>query len=346
MTSGGRVRLDAMSSAFLSYADDLRSVPEMETLPRDKSEAGVQLGRLLRPMRSGTHPLRWMVMASWLFEGGTEFLSTLKAPQEGCEQSDSQTEHLGLAQEGVPQDFRQADRDRVIHLMGDGSSATFAAHEAGVSVQTAMAWAAQAGIPSKRRPKQLVQAKREQVTADLLQGLGKAEVAAKRSVSVQMITRVLQSEVGLHAAWTSKRFDNARQDARARWLALLNEHAALGTKLMRSLEPAAYAWLYRHDRAWLQEHRPERLQASEPRRSSVNWDERDLMLRAKVREAIVQLASRSGKRPIQLWQVVQVVPELKPKLRALDRLPLTREALQQAIAQRAKSSPSQNSLPF
>lgn len=346
VTSGGALRLEEIASAFVPHASDLRNVVELETLPRDNTEAGVQLGRLLRPMRSGTHPLRWMVLASWLFEDAADFLSAVSTAQTGGMRSGSENEFAGVIAEEGFQGTRHADMDRVIQLMRDGSSATSAARVAGVSIQTAMAWAAQAGIASKRRPKQLVQAKREQVVSDLLKGMDKADVALKRAVSVQTITRVLRTEVGLHAAWKRKRLDIARQDARARWYALLDEHAALGVKFMRSLEPAAYAWLYRNDRAWLQERSPERQEASAPRRSSVNWDERDLTLRAKVRDAIVQLASRSGKKLIQLWEVVQIVPELKPKLRALDRLPLTRETLQQVIVQRSKSSSSQALLPF
>lgn len=346
VTSGGNLRLDEMAFAFLPYASHLRSVQELEPLPSDRTESVIQFGRLLRPMRSGTHPLRWMVLASWLFEGAAVFLSQARAAQAGLIRCVGQHECDRLTPEAGLPDARRAGRDKVVQMIRDGSSSAFAAHEAGVSIQTAMAWAAQAGIPSKRRPKQLVQAKRELIVEDLLHGMTKEKVAAQRSVSIQMITRVLQTEVGLHAVWASKRLECARQQARHRWLDLKDAHGALGVKFMRSLEPAAYAWLYRNDRAWLREQSPERVESRMPRRSSVKWDERDLVLRGKVREAIVQLVSISGNKLIQLWEVVQLVPGLKAKLRALDRLPLTREALQQAIVRRTKLSSSQASRPF
>lgn len=346
LTPGGSFRLGAMASAFIPYTRSLRGIPELEALPSDKQSAEAQLGRLLRSMRSGTHPLRWMVLASWLFESPEEFLEEAGAAltRKAVLVAEDTSTEVALGEQRL-QD-REQSRGRLNLLMRGGTSATAAAHEVGVSVQTAMAWAAQAGIPTTRRPKRLVVRWRELVVADLRSGLDKAAVAVKQSVSVQTVSRVLQTEVGLYAAWTSKRFENAREGTRRRWLELIDVHDGLGMKYLRSLEPAIFTWLYRNDRTWLQKHRPGRVQASLPRRSPVNWDERDLVLQARVQEAIAQLATNSKKKSLHLWEVVQIVPELKPKLRALDRLPLTRRALDQAIPQRERISASKSSMLF
>jgi hypothetical protein len=68
----------------------------------------------------------------------------------------------------------------------------------------------------------------------------------------------------------------------------------------------------------------------------VRWDERDLQLSVRVQQAAEYLARASGGRPLQLWQVCQEVTELKPKLRVLDRLPLTARALNDAVGARRR----------
>jgi hypothetical protein len=68
--------------------------------------------------------------------------------------------------------------------------------------------------------------------------------------------------------------------------------------------------------------------------SSVKWDERDETLSQAVREAVLRLTSSQASGQLRLWQIYQVVPDLKPKLARLDRLPLTRRALDEALSRR------------
>lgn len=100
---------------------------------------------------------------------------------------------------------------------------------------------------------------------------------------------------------------------------------------MRALEPAAYAWLYRNDRLWLDAHKPEAGAALRgPSAPSVRWDERDQFLSQLVIQAAIELREKQRSR-LKLWQIYQVVPELKPKLATLQRLPLTLRALTQIL---------------
>lgn len=150
VTSGGNLRLEEVAAAFLPYAADLRSLPELESLPLERAEISVQIGRLLRPLRSGTHPLRWMVLASWLFDDASAFLAKARACHASGLQLKGTEEFSDEKPEGGIPDASHSEKGRVLRLMREGASATFAANDAGVSIQTAMAWAAQAGIPSKR----------------------------------------------------------------------------------------------------------------------------------------------------------------------------------------------------
>jgi hypothetical protein len=269
-----------------------------------------------------------LVAIDWLFKDADEFV----AWHEGTPPHvDSRAEAATgtKTQESMNSDYR---KEQLLDLLRDGTSVTAAARSIGIEVATAMAWAAAAGVAVSRRPKILTLELRRSLVQNLQAGLNKVDAAARHGVSVETVTRVLRTEIGLHAAWVAARTNLARQAAREAWLSLLAQQPSLGMKLMRASNPAAYAWLYRNDRQWLREHAPSvRTGVSEPRASSVRWDERDEVLSLAVRRAALHLSEERPGRVLRLWQIYQVVPELRPKLSDLERLPLTRRALESVL---------------
>jgi hypothetical protein len=338
VTQGGSFRMPAIAASFLDHVKHLRAIPELEALPTTAEESESQLGRLLRPPRSGTHPLRHMVLINWLFGSAEAFWQAQKSafnPPIALPTADFLHDQTS--------DFSHKDprREQLIGLLTlQKQSARMAARAVGIDVGTAMSWAAQAGLTVSRRPKKLVGEVRQRAIADLQKGNDKAMVAAAAQISVVTVTKLLLSEVGLHAAWRQAKDDRARATAREVWLRLLQTYPSVGTKFLRGLEPASYAWLYRNDRAWLDSHKPDQLTL--PKRSGglhVLWDKRDQALSADVRQAEQLLRLSLGTRRIKLWQIYQAVPELKAKIAALDRLPLTRRSIDQAT-QRHPSQPA------
>lgn len=337
VTRGGSFRMPVIAASFVDHVKHLRAIPELEALPTTADEAVIQLGRLLRPPRSGTHPLRHMVLINWLFGSAEAFwqaqASALNPPVALPKAIFSPNEKSS----DISQDPR---REQLIGLLTvQKQSARMAAKAIGIDVGTAMSWAAQAGLSNSRRPKKLVGELRQQTIAELQNGIDKAVVAANAQVSIVTITKLLLSAVGLHAAWRQARVQRARANAREVWVQLLQTHPGVGTKFFRSLEPAAYAWLYRNDRAWLDSHKPD--QQALPARTGglhVLWDERDQTLSAEVKQAAQILRRGAETRQIKLWQIYQAIPALKAKIAALDRLPLTRRAIDQAIQRRGAKS--------
>lgn len=110
-------------------------------------------------------------------------------------------------------------------------------------------------------------------------------------------------------------------------------------KELRHRVGAAFAWLYRHDRDWLMHNQPVEPLRQQPS-PRVDWDARDTALAASVRRTACELTRAGIATPIPLWRLVQALPELKAKFAALNRLPLTREALRAVAARtpRKKSS--------
>jgi Tn7-like transposition protein D/TniQ len=339
VAGGGNYRMPQIASSFLEHVRPLRVLPEFEALPATLVESATQLGRLLRPPRSGTHPLRHLVLIQWLFGDAAAFTSAyvsmcqspIQPPQAGFPTD----ERVGIA-------TTDAQRNQLIDLLRrQKQSFRRAAHTMGIDVGTAMAWAAQAGIPVPRRPKKLVGGLRWQTIVDLKSGADKAVAATRAGVSVVTITKLLLSEVGLHAAWREAREKRIRAGARASWLKLLKAQRGLGVTLMRAVDPANYIWLYRNDRAWLLQHKPAQLpNVHAPGKPRLAWDLRDQSLSAAVQQAWLELSQHAEKHPIKLWQLYQAVPALKAKLSALGRLPLTRRVLDQALRHRKPQVPA------
>jgi len=166
---GGSLRMPAITASYLEHVKHLRILPEFEALPETLEEATTQLGRLLRPPRSGTHPLRHLVLINWLFGSAESFW---KAYQAALAPSETLPPGPFLHDERQTKDPKDPRRDQLVVLLTDQKlSMRMAAKTLGIDVGTAMAWAAQAGLAASRRPKKLMGERRKKAIAQLQKGL-------------------------------------------------------------------------------------------------------------------------------------------------------------------------------
>ncbi len=324
-TSRGAVDIPALAQHIAQHCSALRRIDELRALPSNGAEASRQIDRLLRPPRGATHPIRHVVMIDALFPNFDTFSQAYEAADVDRIGDKRSTALPGAA-------LRVADkrRDQLMALLEEGLSITAAGERVGIETATAMAWATEGGYLIRRRAKKLVPDVRKKLIQALRSGADKAEVASMGAVSLSTVTLLLRTEVGLHEAWTDARRGKAQRDARRAWAAAIAKNPTLGVKYLRSIEPSAYAWLYRNDREWLEAHKPRMLSA--PTTERVPWDARDQQLSWQVRRAALKLHHECAGRSLKLWHLYQAVPDLKPKLSRLDRLPLTRRAIEIAIA--------------
>lgn len=333
LTFAGNARLQKVAADYLQHCLPLRLLDELAGLPATLDEAKVQIGRLIRPLRSGVHPIRLLVAIDWLFNDANDFLALHKGTA-GADVNQIPSEGMPL-KDAVAED--ESRRLQLSALMKSGVSATAAAQEFGIDVSTAMAWAAAEGVQVRRRPKLLKSELRESLIRCLRRGMEKVDAAARHGISVETVTRLLHTEIGLHAAWKAARAARSQRLARAAWTKLLSAHPGVGVKMLRAMEPASYAWLYRNDRTWLTDHTPpSAVGMTAARQSPVRWDERDRSLSVEVEAAVERLAV-FGRR-LKLWQIYQAVPQLKPKLAVLHRMPLTQRVLERALGRRRVGS--------
>jgi hypothetical protein len=169
----------------------LRCAPELVGLPADEERAMVLLARWTRKPRGGTHPLNHLGIIFSLFGSWPAFVECYETAAHMARDDLK----LGTEPSEAVADPR---RQRLVTMLAQGTSASTAARSLGIATQTAICWAAQMGVQTPRRPKVLKDADYAKLVAALGAGEEKAKVATSAGVSLETITRVLRSEVGLH----------------------------------------------------------------------------------------------------------------------------------------------------
>jgi Tn7-like transposition protein D/TniQ len=337
LTEEGHLRLRVAAREFLDYAVDLQQVDELRALPQDENQAARQLGQLLRRPRGGTHPLRYLMMAHWLYGDALQLNASKIGVADGAADARS-TIDLPLQSIAGSSKSTDSKRESALRLLNDGQSCRQVARLVGVDTKTVLGWAELAGFDVKRRPKNLSPSRRQSLVVDLRHGSAKEDAARAAGVSVSTVNAVLFSVPHLHETWKAAVDERRRQTARDHWrLALASTHVS-GVKAARNAAPAAYQWLYRHDRQWLDSHCPLRSKATtRPVVSHDLWAQRDRTLSRAVDAAAFAALNQPGQGVLHRWQLCQAVDDLAPRLRRLDVLPRTAAALRRALAHRSTS---------
>ena len=324
----GRLRLKDIGTEYAAHVAPLRQIDELNALPSSPDAAAREVARMGYEPRGGTHPLRQLTMIGWLFGDFASFTSCCRdlaeRPSNECRGPD---QLLATAQQ-QPHPLR----DRLLELVESGTSVSAAARQLGIDPATGMAWAASAGVSTPKRPSVIKGDLRLRMVAALEKGADKGGVARLGGVSIESVTRLLRTEVEVRERWLCARRQHAMLEARRTWLRVMNANPLSGIKAVRLLEPAAYAWLYRNDKAWLDAQAKRMRLPKRTIATRVDWSARDQALADAVRREALALASIHPGTRIKLWQIYQRLPELKAKLAYLDRLPLTRRAIDEAIS--------------
>lgn len=318
----GRLKQAAACAAFTKYFDRVRDIPELARVAATPTVAYSQLQAVLHGRGMGLHPLRVASVLAWLFRGSAGF-------SEGYVDKRSA---VATAQPTLTTTLQKGGgvlRKELVARVMAGESVSSVARAVGVEVVTGQAWVAAEGVAVPVRPSTLVGDHRRRIVAALSSGADKDDVERRFEVSASTVNRLLRTEVGLHAAWKEARESDCRMRMRSRWLEQLSAVSA-GPKYARQLAPSAYAWLYRNDREWLRQVNLQHEIEPGSNNARVDWDGRDQGLSQAVLNAALDLHDR-GDMPIRLVDILARVPELKSKLKKLNRLPLTSRALDQVL---------------
>lgn len=321
--SGLQIKPRELGVQFSEYAQILRVAPELMALPSTVDEAIAFARKMIAP-RTGTHPLRHLVWINWLFGDWDQFFRVY------ANFSEEISIKLDLSSPEITAD--NPKKTELIRLLtNEGLTITGAAKHLEIDFGTAAAWATKAGIKVPTRPSKMTPEVRDEMIRALIDGEDKEVIAKTHSLSITTVTKLLTTEIGLSEAWHRARFMNTQKRYREAWQTVATNNPSLGVKAMRILEPAAFIWLYRHNREWLTEESSKLSKASRQSHSNVDWDTRDEKLAQQVKETALQLFEENPYKRILLWMIYQRLPDLKAKLAKLDRLPLTKSAITSAL---------------
>lgn len=341
-----QIRFDQALSDVISANALTTFWPWLASINSQRS-LSARLRRMVHPTsgRISRHPLPHLLLITLLFDSWPHFWSTYEE-EESSPRDDFalvlQTTEPTTKSIGHNSDPRRASLTDAIR---SGKSVSLAAKLSGVTVATAMSWAAKEGIATLRRPKVLSTAIRIQLIKQLQGGIDKTIAASSAGISVESVTRLLLTEPGLHAQWREARFSRVQEQSRRSWRKITQAFPTASSSEWRKLNPAVYAWLYRNDRAWLQSSirdRSEPLVVAALRR---DWQKRDAALAQAVRVSALEWHVAHPDKRLTVGIICATVDGLRQKISVISKLPLTRMAIHNACSNSlAKTSASQEKL--
>jgi Tn7-like transposition protein D/TniQ len=322
----GRLRMKPLIMEFRRAMHPVASIPELGTIAGSDGAAQAQVYRILSEPIQGSHPLRYLSMIVWLFATWDAFLERLAHIDRRPVDKESGNAATPL------QSDKTRHGDVVRWIRDEGVSISQAARRAGVEVATAQAWASAAGIQPPKRPSKLRAETNTALMENLRSGMDKDQAASLAGVSISSVNRSLRTNVDLLRSWRLARYEDARTRARRQWVEALETCGDLGCSAARELARGAYAWLYRNEPEWLSLTITTIPKSNRNTGSKVDWYARDRQLSDRVFDAASQY-SDDGKRKskLSLTEILKLVPELKPKLRRREMMPMTLRALRMVL---------------
>lgn len=329
MSDTGRASQRQFGEALYTLISELDGCPDFSGLAKSEKRLAESFRRLLvSPLRGDRqHPLKHFLFILAVFGSWEEFW-TCYCSAHSAGPYEVPVQKLPNERPLLTARTPDARKPLFLDLLRSGShSVRSASLETGIAVQTGISWAAALDIKVIRRPKKLDDVSRDRLINYLRAGQDKAYVAARGAVSITTVTRLLFTVPGLHEAWGSARRLKTRDSHRAHWTNSIHAYGPLGVSEIRARNPAAYSWLYRHDKNWLDESMSLISTRTPTRCNRIDWTARDTMLSEKVAATIRAHRESNGDRHLTISQIRDQVPELKTSPMSLIKLPLTRNAL-------------------
>lgn len=244
VTQGGSLRLPALVSLTRTRYHGLETIPGFEVLQAVTSDWPGLAASLTRKCPRPGHPLKHLLLMAMLFERWEDFWMAYRA-------------FPGADEETVPATAEGAEtepRDRLALLLATGLSIRSASAKSGISTTTGVKWAKQLNVSFTPRAKTFTVEKQNKAKQMLKAGRDIVFVSASLAVSHQSVRRLLVADRSLLEAWNAMRLLAHRNQARARFVTIVNQNPRLTVKALRRVPNNCYMWLYRHDRMWLSDH--------------------------------------------------------------------------------------------
>lgn len=278
------LKKDGAPKCLLAHLRPLRRFHPYGELPDTAEVAGSFIAQMVRSPRRHVHPLKHLVMLTWLFGDVPSFAQCY----EECFKE--------LATSAL--------RDEIIQQPEDFAP---------TGVMT--------GVP---RPKRLKPELRVVLLRRLTEGVAKQLICDEFQISISTVNKLLRSEYGVQESWSSQQIALGQADHRSRWFDLLKLFPTLPLTEFRKKSPSLYAWLYRNDRKWLSLQTAQMCKPRRSRPARVDWDSRDDCLLRQLRAELIRKYGADKDMHLKQSQIFALMPRLAQRLERRDRYPRTR----------------------
>lgn len=276
----------SMATSLAEYASLIQPYSPYTSLPTTPSKASAFIAQMTRKARGRCHPLKHLVLITWLFGRFEIFI----------DQYDMRSTADSLTK---PSKFYFAEENQ--QPITD---------EIRISVT--------------RRPKKLTPQLRAAILESLKKGEPKDRTCSEFKVSVSTVNRLLSSDRLVKSSRKEKQLRESLRTYRAQWDSAIKENNQMSTNDLRSSMPNLYAWLYRNDRDWLLERNSELPCGRLGNYSSIDWDKRDVALQVLILSRMHQAYGEFEQLRLSKAALFNLVPSLSRSLEKRTHYPKTR----------------------
>lgn len=243
----GSLRFHTLRDAFRRNYVELAGLPGFDFLDATDGVNGGFLGQLVRDYPGVRHPLKHLLLMTFLFDAPSQFFDAYVNTRESANTD-------GI--DGLRKQLAET-RNLLRKLVGtDGKSVNSACLELGIAPTQAIRHLNQVGLEYRRRPHVLTEGLKEELDARLQAGEEREQIAAVLGIRKSFIKDYLKDRQDLRAAWEKAHSERERLCYRARLLHILAENPGVPIKRIRRIKENGFQWLYRNDREWLASHLP------------------------------------------------------------------------------------------
>lgn len=319
ISDSGRTKVTRASNDFYKFISPLYSISEFQSIPNTTESLGYMIPRLISENAAPTHPLKYFLFLTWLFNSYDKYIETVNTK---IVRPHSVSNKGRLKKKDIKQ-----KKIQFLKLIAQGVSSTESSRKMRIEPATGIKWAKEAGIIIKRKPKKLKGPLVADIKTKIEAGIEKSLIAASHKVSISTIARILYSDPDLESTWKQNNFLRKRDSYRRKWHLLRKSYGHLGVKAVRGMSKATYTWLYRHDHIWLKTENSKIDKIKPDRRQTVDWQARDDELAHSIQKALEKILNSQKSKKITLGHLCKHIPDLKRRLSQTKRLPKTKNLL-------------------
>jgi hypothetical protein len=277
------------AALLVGHTAELQPFHPFKSLPTTAQGASTYIQQLVRNRHGHCHPLKHLVMITWLYGQLSAFIEAY--------------------------DRMESNQDREpSNRAGRSKQCTPPGKLAKLDIQTC----------NTLRPKVLKPPVRSAILELLSQGLPKTDICAQFNITVSTINKLLRAEPKIKAAWVEATHLNKLRQQRLSWTSLTISHPNSSPTAIRSENPKLYAWLYRNDKAWLLRETASLPTGRTGNNSNIDWKLRDKELKNSLVRSLGKELQDERHRNLKNHNIFTLNPDLWSCLERRDQYPRTR----------------------